>query len=53
MYDDMTTARRDGREDLLRHTYIHTYHSRFIPEGVAEASRIFPRHTRFTKIAQL
>jgi hypothetical protein len=23
------------------HTYIHTYHSRFIPEGVAEASQIF------------
>jgi type III secretion system FlhB-like substrate exporter len=22
-------------------TYIHTYHSRFIPEGVAEASQIF------------
>jgi hypothetical protein len=21
--------------------YIHTYHSRFIPEGVAEASEIF------------
>jgi hypothetical protein len=21
--------------------YIHTYHSRFIPEGVAEASRLF------------
>jgi hypothetical protein len=21
--------------------YIHTYHSRFIPEGVAEASQIF------------
>jgi hypothetical protein len=23
--------------------YIHTYHSRFIPEGVAEASQIFLR----------
>jgi hypothetical protein len=22
-------------------TYIHSYHSRFIPEGVAEASQIF------------
>jgi hypothetical protein len=25
--------------------YIHTYHSRFIPEGVAEVSQIFLRHT--------
>jgi hypothetical protein len=25
--------------------YIHTYHSRFIPEGVAEVSQIFPRDT--------
>jgi hypothetical protein len=25
--------------------YIHTYHSRFIPEGVAEASQIFLRDT--------
>jgi hypothetical protein len=24
-------------------TYIHTYHSRFIPEGVAETSQIFLR----------
>jgi hypothetical protein len=24
----------------LIYTYIHTYHSRFIPEGVAEASQI-------------
>jgi hypothetical protein len=23
------------------HTYIHTYRSRFIPEGVAETSQIF------------
>jgi hypothetical protein len=22
------------------HTYIHTYHSRFVPEGVAETSQI-------------
>jgi hypothetical protein len=27
----------------LKTTYIHTYHSRFIPEGVAEASQIFLR----------
>jgi hypothetical protein len=27
------------------HTYIHTYHSRFIPEGVAEVSQIFLRDT--------
>jgi hypothetical protein len=26
-------------------TYIHTYHSRFIPEGVAEVSQIFLRDT--------
>jgi hypothetical protein len=25
--------------------YIHTYHSRFIPEGVAEASQIFHSET--------
>jgi hypothetical protein len=25
--------------------HIHTYHSRFIPEGVAEVSQIFPRDT--------
>jgi hypothetical protein len=24
---------------------VHTYHSRFIPEGVAEVSQIFPRDT--------
>jgi hypothetical protein len=28
--------------------YIHTYHSRFIPEGVAEASRIFPPDAHVT-----
>jgi hypothetical protein len=27
------------------YTYIHTYHSRFIPEGVAEVSQIFLRST--------
>jgi hypothetical protein len=27
------------------HTCIHTYHSRFIPEGVTEASQIFLRDT--------
>jgi hypothetical protein len=34
------------------HTYIHTYHSRFIPEGVAEVSQILSQifHPRFTKI---
>jgi hypothetical protein len=44
---------RKGRRDISdippRHThftqmtYIHTYHSRFIPEGAAEASQIFVR----------
>jgi hypothetical protein len=28
-----------------RQEYIHTYHSRFIPEGVAEVSRLFLRDT--------
>jgi hypothetical protein len=27
----------------IKRVYIHTYHSRFIPEGVAEASHIFLR----------
>jgi hypothetical protein len=41
----------DRRSRLTRvlyehyNTYIHTYHSRFIPEGVAELSQIFPRDT--------
>jgi hypothetical protein len=30
---------------LLLIAYIHTYHSRFIPEGVAEVSQIFLRDT--------
>jgi hypothetical protein len=35
--------------------YIHTYHSRFIPEGVAETSQIFLRDakTKFTKFTYL
>jgi hypothetical protein len=39
------------RRRQVIHTYIHTYHSRFIPEGVAEVSQIPPRHPRFTKIS--
>jgi hypothetical protein len=31
----------------------YTYQSRFIPEGVAEASQILLRDTRFTKITEL
>jgi hypothetical protein len=31
--------------------YIHTYHSRFIPKGVAEASQILLRGPHFTKIS--
>jgi hypothetical protein len=31
------------RAILCIHTYIHTYHLRFIPEGVTEASHIFLR----------
>jgi hypothetical protein len=30
---------------LYKFTYIHTYHSRFIPGGVAEVSQIFLRDT--------
>jgi hypothetical protein len=30
---------------LMVRLYIHTYHPRFIPEGVAEASQIFLRDT--------
>jgi hypothetical protein len=29
----------------LVHTYIHTYRSRIIPEGIAEVSQIFLRDT--------
>jgi hypothetical protein len=29
----------------LNKLYIHTYHSRFIPEGIAEVSQIFLRDT--------
>jgi hypothetical protein len=29
------------------HTYIHTYQSRLVPEGVAEASQIFLRDHTF------
>jgi hypothetical protein len=36
--------------EYLLHTYIHTYHSRFIPEGVAEASQIFLRHAHVIPI---
>jgi hypothetical protein len=31
--------------NFLRQLHIHTYHSRFIPKGVAEASQIFLRDT--------
>jgi hypothetical protein len=31
--------------DLISNIYIHTYHSRFIPDGVAEVSQIFLRDT--------
>jgi hypothetical protein len=46
------TTIRVGRKHVGRirlrldiNTYIHTYHSRFIPEGVAEVSQIFFRDT--------
>jgi hypothetical protein len=32
-------------EAMAIYTYKHTYHSRFIPEGVAEESQIFLRDT--------
>jgi hypothetical protein len=34
-----------GRQHPQENTYIHTYHSRFIPEGVAESSQIFLQDT--------
>jgi hypothetical protein len=30
---------------IRKHTYFHIYHSRFIPDGVAEASQILFRDT--------
>jgi hypothetical protein len=33
--------------------YIHTCYSRFIPEGVAEASQIFLRDTHITKLSEI
>jgi hypothetical protein len=34
----------DNRKcECLENLYLHTYHSRFIPVGVAEASQIFIR----------
>jgi hypothetical protein len=38
---DMTI--NENSMQIIIYTYIHTYHSRFIPEGVAEASQILPR----------
>jgi hypothetical protein len=35
----------DMHTTITTHTYIHTYHSRFIPEGVAEVSQIVLRDT--------
>jgi hypothetical protein len=32
----------DTRSKRLKNRYIQTYHLRFIPEGIAEASQIFP-----------
>jgi hypothetical protein len=32
-----------GQYPTQIHTYIHTYHSRFIPDGVAEVPQIFLR----------
>jgi hypothetical protein len=34
-------------ERIRTNTYIHTYHSRFIPRGVTEVSQIFLRDTHF------
>jgi hypothetical protein len=39
-------------EPLTLNYELHTYHSRFIPEGVAEVSQIFLlKRPRFTKIS--
>jgi hypothetical protein len=37
----------------IPNTYISTYHSRFIPKGVAVVSDIPPRQPSFTKITQV
>jgi hypothetical protein len=45
-----TEAERSGANTscaAIHQSYIHTYHSRFIPEGVAEVSQIFLQDTHF------
>jgi hypothetical protein len=37
-------------EDVLKVYNFYTYQLHFIPEGVAEASQIFLRYQRFTKM---
>jgi 3-methyladenine DNA glycosylase Mpg len=40
---DASHTERINRAERIILTYIHTYHLRFIPEGVAEVSQIFFR----------
>jgi hypothetical protein len=42
---DYQTKDGDYPQVSFLEKYIHTYHSRFIPEGVAEVSQIFLRDT--------
>jgi hypothetical protein len=46
----MSVLTENFRKMNFMSLYIHTYHSRYIPEGVAEASQIFLPGPRFTKI---
>jgi hypothetical protein len=38
-----THAGPTGTNHSVKKKYIHTYHSRFIPEGVAEVSHVLPK----------
>jgi hypothetical protein len=41
----------ESPEYLEQSTHLYTYHSHFIPEGIAEVSQIFLRDADFTKIS--
>jgi hypothetical protein len=44
-FHDRTLSALTAGSLLYRYRLIHTYHSRFIPEGVAEVSQIFLQDT--------
>jgi hypothetical protein len=51
VYCYLTIITQQDFKDLFNFYALHTYHSRFIPEGVAEASQIFFRNAHvLTKI---